>query len=91
MPSFIAHEFAAITSEMTGRRETYLADTIEEAVQALLYTKRLKDGSAHVGESGLVVYCGGLGYMVTPPPVSSDTVGRGIELAVSYQGWQKGE
>jgi len=91
MANFISYEFAAITSELTGKRETYTAETFALALQALLDAKKAIDASAHVGDSGLVVYCGNFGYTLDVEMVDGQSVGPGIELSVSRQGWQKGK
>jgi len=48
----------------TGSRETYLADTVDEAIRKFVYTRRLKNGNFKytVGASGKTVLCGRLGY-----------------------------
>lgn len=42
----------------TGRQLVFLADNITTAVQSCLYTLKLKNGNAHVGPTGRVVYDG---------------------------------
>jgi len=67
MPAFKATEFSVTEQSITptGNSEIYLAATIEEAVQACLYTKGLA-GDASIGPSGKTVNCGGISYTITP-------------------------
>lgn len=65
-PSFIAVEMDPNTGRETGRVETYMAETAKGAAQSLLYTKRLKDGRARLGPTGLVVFTKGKAWSVVP-------------------------
>jgi len=69
MPNFTATEFIPSTCEPTGRIETYTAPTKPAAVASVLYTKKLSDGRAHLGPTGLVVYANGKGYVITTEKV----------------------
>lgn len=60
-----AIEFDKETCQTTGRQEFYNAKDIDEAVGQVLYTRQLGNGSAFIGPTGRVVYCGNLGYAVT--------------------------
>ena len=61
-----ATEFDLNTMKQTGRTEHYLADGLTQAVNSCLYTHRLHNGNAKLGPAGLVVFCGGLAYSITP-------------------------
>ena len=56
MKTYSAIHHCLSTLEPTGRVETYMADSLRDAVQSVLYTRRLSDGGAAVGPNGLVVY-----------------------------------
>jgi hypothetical protein len=62
--SFRAYEFEKDAMAMTGAVEHYTAETIDEAVQKLLYTKKLRDGDAFIGPSGRSVYTGNRAWSV---------------------------
>jgi hypothetical protein len=64
MKLFKAVEFEGVSP--TGMVETYLADSIEEAVQKVLYTRQLANADASVGPSGRVVRSGKLAWSVVP-------------------------
>lgn len=42
--------------QKTGSIEFYQAETMEDAVSQLLYTRQLTDGNAHLGPTNQVVY-----------------------------------
>lgn len=64
LSTYQAHEYDAQTMMPTGRVEHYMAVNHAQAVQNVLYTRRLKDGNAFVGPSGGVVYSQGKAYAV---------------------------
>lgn len=64
MQAFIATESKDCVP--TGVVETYLAASVEQAVESLLYTRRLSDGKAFIGPTGRAVYSMGALYVVTP-------------------------
>ena len=67
MPLFTAHEFTVSTAEPTTRSQVFLADSLEDAAQQVLYTARLTHGRARLGPSGRVIYTGfGTALAVTP-------------------------
>jgi hypothetical protein len=66
--SYTAHEFIIEGDELgepTGRRETYQAETVSDAVKACVYTHSLANGATHVGATGRVVYSGQNAYVFT--------------------------
>ena len=68
MLAFNAQEFSTETIQPTGREHVYLANTIDEAVQHCLYTCRLANAAAKVGQTGRVVYTGnGTAWSVIQP------------------------
>jgi hypothetical protein len=50
----------------TGTVRYHQCPTAKDAVDSVLYTARLKDGSARVGPSGRVVYTNGRAYAIVP-------------------------
>ena len=65
MRTFLATEYNEAI-ERTGHVGIHLADTIDEAVQQVLYTARLKNGAATIGPTGRVVHTGrGTALVVT--------------------------
>lgn len=52
---FWFEEFDITSLEKTGRREGYLAPDRKTAIQMCLYTKRLADGKAQLGPTGVVI------------------------------------
>ncbi len=69
--NFEAHEFHIFKPEdkepkRTGTVETYQAKSIEEAVQKVLYTKKLKDGKAKIGSSSRSVHTSQFTYAIVP-------------------------
>lgn len=66
MKTFIATEFISETCEATGRKEVYLAKSLQDAVRACFYAKSLVDAmTTHIGKTGKVVYTKNLAYTVT--------------------------
>ncbi len=59
--TYQAHEFVYDDASIrpTGLVSTYMAGTMHEAVQHVLYATRVKDGNAYVGTTGRVVYGSG--------------------------------
>ena len=66
MPAWQAIEFHAELGEPTDRRETYLAESAEEAASHLLYTRQLSNGRAKMGPTGLVVHDGSKVWVIQP-------------------------
>jgi len=64
MKAFVAIEFNV--NKETGRKETYLAEDIKEAVGKVLYTRQLTDGSYRVGQNGQTVLNGSVTWVVLP-------------------------
>jgi hypothetical protein len=62
---WVATEFDA-NMRPTGRSESYIADTAEEAVRKVLYTRQLRSGNARVGPTGRVVHDDRSSWTVTP-------------------------
>ncbi len=62
--TYLAVEFHADTIEETGAVETYMADSLKDAVHKVLYTKQLKNGNARIGPSGSVVHAGKTAWSV---------------------------
>ena len=56
--SYRATEYHTDDGEPTGRTETFQADSIHDAVAAVLYARQLKNAAAEVGPSGRVVHAG---------------------------------
>jgi len=48
----------------TGHDETYLAESLEDAAKACLYTHQLHNADAYLGASGMVVRCPTCGALV---------------------------
>ena len=60
-----ATEFDIESGDATGHVESYMAESIHDAVTSVLYTRQLANGEAQVGPSGRVVHAGALAWAVT--------------------------
>jgi hypothetical protein len=63
---YAAHEYHKGTLRQTGRIDYYDRPTLEEAVEACLYTQSLRHGSATLGFTGKVVHAGDYAYSIVP-------------------------